>query len=89
MERYEVLFSGQVQGVGFRMTTRQLARRFPVSGYVENLAGGNVHMVVEGDQKSLDELLSTIERRMSGFIRERKLDRRPATGEFDDFSIRY
>jgi acylphosphatase len=89
MQRYEVLFSGRVQGVGFRMTTRQLAHGRPITGYVQNLATGEVRLVAEGPEDELDELLSEIQRNMEGFIREKRVDRRPATGEFENFSVRH
>jgi acylphosphatase len=89
MERYEVVFLGNVQGVGFRMTARQAAHGRPVTGYVQNLPGGEVRLVAEGTAEELDALVEDVERRMGRFIRERRVDRRQATGEFDDFTIRY
>ena len=41
-------FSGHVQGVGFRYTTRSVASRFAVTGYVRNLPDGRVELVAEG-----------------------------------------
>ncbi|MEX0938466.1 MAG: acylphosphatase [Pirellulales bacterium] len=89
MQRYEVLFSGRVQGVGFRMTARQVARGRPITGYVQNLSSGEVRLVAEGPASELDELVSDIERHMEGFVRDTRIDRRPATGEFENFSIRH
>ena len=37
-----IVFSGRVQGVGFRQTTRSLASGFPVGGFVRNLPDGDV-----------------------------------------------
>ena len=37
MIRKVVFYSGRVQGVGFRYTTANLAKRFHVAGYVQNL----------------------------------------------------
>ena len=89
MERYEIEFAGHVQGVGFRMTVRQLARDLPITGYVQNMPGGEVRVIAEGLREDLDALLSEVERRMSVFIRDRRIDRRPASGEFEAFTIRY
>jgi acylphosphatase len=89
MERYEIVFAGHVQGVGFRMTVRQFARDLPITGYVQNLATGEVRVVAEGAREDLDVLVSSVERRMAAYIRGRQIDRRPGTGEFDDFTIRY
>jgi acylphosphatase len=52
-KRITVLYSGNVQGVGFRYTTRQLATGFDVSGTVRNLADGRVELVAEGTTEEL------------------------------------
>jgi Acylphosphatases len=58
--RVTVLFEGNVQGVGFRFTTLNVARRHPVTGYVRNEPDGSVRLVAEGAEDSvlrfLDEL---------------------------------
>ncbi|MFO0904470.1 MAG: acylphosphatase [Pirellulales bacterium] len=86
-ERWEVLFSGRVQGVGFRQTTCTIAERYEVTGAVRNLVDGRVEMVAEGDASELARFLDAIEGAMSGFIRDSKRHRYPATGEFDGFRI--
>ena len=40
-----VLYSGRVQGVGFRYTAHGLAQGYDVAGYVRNLPGGEVVLV--------------------------------------------
>ena len=49
-----VLYSGRVQGVGFRYSTRQLAADFAVAGYVRNTADGRVELVAEGDPAEVE-----------------------------------
>lgn len=51
--RLEVLYSGRVQGVGFRHTAKSVATGFEVTGTVRNLNDGRVHLVVEGDEEEL------------------------------------
>ena len=46
--RRRVLFSGRVQGVGFRYTTEAVASRFQVTGWVRNVRDGRVELVAEG-----------------------------------------
>jgi len=89
MQRRDVHFSGNVQGVGFRATTQHVARGFDVTGFVQNLPDGRVRMVVEGEAKELDAMIAAVEERMSGHIRETATDNRPATGEFSNFGVRY
>ena len=55
-----VLYSGRVQGVGFRWTVEKLARRFPVTGFVRNLSDGRVELVASGTVATLDSLHAEI-----------------------------
>ena len=67
-ERREIVFSGRVQGVGFRYTTRAIATRFPVRGFVKNLADGRVLLVTEGSAATLDRLVAAVEAEMDRHI---------------------
>jgi len=89
VQRRTYLFSGHVQGVGFRYTAQHLAMNYPVGGYVRNLPDGRVEMVVEGEEKELDALASALARQMEGFIRDTKLSTGNAMGEFSSFTIRH
>ncbi len=48
--------SGRVQGVCFRMATRQKAVLLGLSGWVRNLADGRVEVFAGGDRRQLEEL---------------------------------
>jgi acylphosphatase len=86
-KRYEVHYSGRVQGVGFRANARHLARRYPVTGFVRNLPDGRVLLVVEGAKEEVERLLEAIDHSMAGNIVSAPRAVLPATGEFADFSI--
>ena len=90
LERRRILYSGRVQGVGFRATTSWLARGFEVSGYVRNLADGRVEVVAEGDAAEVDRLEAAIRADLGGFIQDAVVSTLP-TGEppLDDFGVRY
>ena len=81
-------FSGNVQGVGFRYTTQDVARDFKVVGYVRNLPDGRVQLVTEGDEQEITGLLEAIAQQMGHFIKKRSDEDSPPTGEFSNFSIR-
>ena len=87
--RNEVHYSGHVQGVGFRYTTRQVARGFDVTGFVQNLSDGRVLLVAEGSVSELKRFLEEVQQQLRGNIRESKVARLAASGEFSDFSIRH
>ena len=88
MIRSEVFYRGRVQGVGFRHTTRTVAARYRVTGYVENLADGRVHLVVEGEASEVKEFLAAVADAMDGNIRDATVDTLAASGEFAGFEIR-
>jgi acylphosphatase len=88
LEQWNVYYSGRVQGVGFRYTARQLAARYVVTGYVENLDDGRVHVLVEGMPDQLEAYLADIGREMSRFIHSEQRDRTKASGRFDAFEVR-
>lgn len=87
--RFTLHFSGTVQGVGFRYTTERVARRFSVRGYVRNLPDGRVEAVVEGAPAEVGLFLSALNEAMAGYIRERRMEEGPATGEFAEFRIAF
>jgi len=86
--RRTVRFRGRVQGVGFRMTTREIAGRFAVIGFVQNLPDGRVLLVAEGDVAELNGLIAAVQSEMSRFIAGTEFEDGVATGEFDEFEIR-
>jgi acylphosphatase len=48
------VLSGEVQGVGFRYTARQIADRIGVRGWVRNLPDGTVEVQVAGTDDQLE-----------------------------------
>ncbi len=55
--RATVRISGQVQGVSFRYHTRETARKHNVTGWVKNLADGDVAAVFEGQEDDVRRVL--------------------------------
>ena len=49
-----------MQGVGFRYTAQHLAAGYPVAGYVRNLPGGDVELVVEGEAEGVERFLAAV-----------------------------
>jgi len=82
MIRTTVHFSGQVQGVGFRYTAVEIAQRYAVSGYVQNLADRRVRLVAEGLPDQTQGLINEIRERMGQWIADWGVLDSPATGEF-------
>lgn len=83
-----VTFRGRVQGVGFRYTTIELARSFPVTGWVRNQPDGSVELWAEGKEAALDSFLDAIqESRLGRLIDSQTVRPAAAEGAYHDFSI--
>jgi acylphosphatase len=48
---------GMVQGVGFRFSARNAARKFAVMGFVKNLPDGSVYIEAEGPESNVSQLI--------------------------------
>lgn len=88
-KRLHALFSGNVQGVGFRFTAERMARRYSVAGYVRNLSNGKVELVAEGEKKSVQEFFGAIREAFQSYVDGVETRWARATGEFKDFGIRF
>ncbi|HVX87127.1 MAG TPA: acylphosphatase [Phycisphaerae bacterium] len=71
-----IVFSGRVQGVGFRMTAVALSRGLAVAGTVRNLPDGRVELVVQGSSGEIESLVGRLREHFGGFIR--RVDESPA-----------
>lgn len=83
-----MLYSGQVQGVGFRYTVKSVANGFDVTGTVRNLPGGGVELVAEGAREELDAFRQAIrEAGLEHFIRDEDVSWAEARGDLRGFEI--
>ena len=57
MIRKHIIFSGNVQGVGFRYRAYHNARSIGLTGWVKNKQDGTVEMEVQGSEAMIDELI--------------------------------
>lgn len=55
-ERLELVVRGRVQGVYFRASTRDEARRLGLTGWVRNEPDGSVRVLAEGPRAALEAL---------------------------------
>ena len=84
-----MVFTGRVQGVGFRHATKMQARSYRVYGYVRNSEDGTVEVVIEGEREELTLFIASVQERMVGVIEETKTVIGVASGEFTKFSVLY
>ena len=82
-----VYYSGRVQGVGFRATAAEIARDYPVTGWVKNLADGRVQLLAEGPAEAVDKFLKVIRSRWEGNIEKEDIEPQAPTGKFRSFEV--
>jgi len=58
--------SGRVQGVFYRVSTRDMARELGLSGFVRNASDGSVEVLAAGDRRLVEELIAWCHRGPSG-----------------------
>ena len=82
--------TGRVQGVGFRYSAMDEARRLGVTGWVRNTHDGAVELMAEGERERLQQLVVWCHVGPRGGVvidvEERWLEYR---GEFSGFQIRH
>ena len=66
MKRARVRVNGSVQGVFFRVETRDRARSLGVSGWVRNLQDGAVEAVFEGSEEQVESMVEWCRRGPAG-----------------------
>jgi acylphosphatase len=87
-ERVTILYSGHVQGIGFRYTVKTLTTGFEVTGMVRNLPDGRVELVAESVKEELEAFLQTVRDSAVGrFIRQEQAHWAEAKNEFRGFEI--
>ena len=89
-KRMHAVFSGRVQGVGFRYTVCHISELFQVTGFVRNIWDGRVEVIAEGVEKELTNFLYDIKNsRLSRNIFNLHVEWNRAQDEFDRFGILY
>ncbi len=70
--RKEIVFTGRVQGVGFRYRASYAARGLEITGWIKNEWDGSVVAQVQGYEAQIDRMLAMLNQ--SPYIRIDKMD---------------
>jgi acylphosphatase len=89
MPAKQVLYSGHVQGVGFRYAVKRLAGGYEVTGWVRNLPDGRVELqAMSQEEDELEAFLAAIqESSLGGNIRDSEARSIPELAGVKGFSI--
>lgn len=81
---------GRVQGVYYRASARDYARRLTLKGWVRNCANGNVELVVEGEERQIEQLIAWCHQGPpAAVVTQVEVAWQIATGEFAGFAVKY
>ena len=84
----QIIYSGQVQGVGFRYTVKSVATGFEVTGTVRNLRDGCVELIAEGAKEELESFRQAIrDSVLEHFIQDEKVTWSEPQHQFRGFEI--
>ena len=90
IKRAHIVVKGRVQGIFFRSNTKRIAAELELKGYVKNLPDGNVEVVAEGNEKTLNKLIEFCKAGPSlAKVEDVHIKFEKPKKEFDDFEVRY
>jgi len=84
-----IVFSGRVQGVGFRFTVLNIANRYMLKGIVRNLPDGTVEMIAQGSAEDIDSCIEDIKESFGGNVRETRVQETCYNLQYEDFKITF
>ena len=84
-----IIFTGRVQGVGFRFTAHRIAKLHQLKGYVRNSPDGSVEMLAQGYSEDIDDCIENIKESFAGYIREASEEEYPFDPRYTDFRITF
>ena len=88
MIRKHIVFTGQVQGVGFRWRAEQAAKLYDCTGWCRNDWDGTVTMEIQGEEEAIDKVIQSIETGRYVWIHHMDVtEMEPETGELGFASI--
>ncbi len=59
--REHFVFTGRVQGVGFRFRAGYLAKHYGVTGWIRNNYDGSVEAEMQGREEALDQVIQSLQ----------------------------
>ena len=86
MIRKRFIYSGHVQGVGFRWRAKKAAEMYGVTGWVRNDRNCSVTMEVQGTEEQIDQVTVAIRRGM--YIRIDNIESRTIPVDPDERGFR-
>ncbi len=84
-----VIISGRVQGVWFRVSTKEKAKELGLTGWIRNTLNGDVEAVFEGEEEIVKKMISWCYSGPPMAKVKNVIVKKQQTIGFNDFLIRY
>ncbi len=84
-----IIFTGTVQGVGFRFSAHRFANRHQLTGCVRNLSDGTVEMLAQGAETDIADCIEDLKSNFGSYIRQIKATDLPHDPRHNDFRITF
>ena len=84
-----IIFTGRVQGIGFRFTALNIANRCKLTGFVRNMPDNSVEMLIQGSADSIADCIRDINESFTGYLRETNTEEVPYDPQFKNFKITF
>ncbi len=89
-KQIHIFVTGRVQGVFFRQSTKVMAIKNNVKGWVRNLDDGRVEIVAQGETQDIDNLAHWCKTGPANSrVDEFELSEENISDEFENFEVRY
>ena len=85
----KIVFSGRVQGIGFRFTALNIANRYDLKGYVRNIPDGEVEMLAQGSAEMIDDFVRDLQDSFVGSISHIDIEEATPDPKITDFRITF
>jgi acylphosphatase len=92
MRRLSLQFEGEVQGVGFRWTSRRLAQEIGLTGWVRNEWDGSVSMELQGTSDQIARFFGRLAHAWSYYQPDYVIDQKeeiPVVDNDNTFQVRF
>jgi acylphosphatase len=87
-KRVHLFITGRVQGVFYRSSTKEIAQKLCLKGWVRNLSDGRVEVLAQGDESNLKDCISWAWQGPAGaFVTDVSITWEDTALEFSDFRI--
>ena len=86
----QVFYEGNVQGVGFRYSVKQIAQGFDLTGSIKNMRDGRVELLARGEEAEVRAFLEAIaQSALRAHIKKQSETLLPDASAFHGFEIRH